>query len=286
MVPRTRWIVSNTSLEQFTEQGFLVLPDFLSAEQVAGLNKGVDDSLTGRPEDWWRLSDSFRQAPNVLPRTDLFDFTIEQRPILDLVENWFGENISFEEFSILIRDPTENLNEAKGWHRDITRDYSRREEIDAVSLIYLLTDVEEDDHCFSIVPRSHDRLLHLRPNEHKPGDEVDILGAAGTAILFHARCLHCGKLKLKGRQRRSLHIYYSRAGGPRTSEWTDIPKRLYAKTDPSLPVQLYSKWNATDVFDGTGKKPRNLPAGLSMAEMLREVQRRARETAANTERKR
>ncbi len=270
------------SLGQFSEQGFLVLPGFLSAEKVAGLNEAVDDLLRRRPEDWWRLSDSFRQAPNVLPQTNAFDFTIEQRPILNLVANWFGEAISFEEFSILIRDPTRNLNEAKGWHRDITRDYSRRAEIDAVSLIYLLTDVDEDDHCFSIIPGSHDRLLHLRPNEHEPGEEVDILGPAGTAILFHARCLHCGKLKPKGRQRRSLHIYYSRAGGPRTSEWTQIPERLHAKADPSLPSQLYSKWNSTDVFDGTGKQPRNLPAGLSMAEMLHEVQRRAREESAKT----
>lgn len=272
--------MTNEASGQFSEQGFLVLPCFFSAEQVAGLNKAVDDSLTGRPEDWWRLSDSFRQAPNVLPWTDAFDFTIEQRPILDLVENWFGEDVSFEEFSILIRDPTENLSEAKGWHRDITRDYSRRTEIDAVSLIYLLTDVGEDDHCFSMIPGSHDGLLHLRPNEHKAGEEVDILGPAGTAVLFHARCLHCGKLKPKGRQRRSLHIYYSRANGPRTSEWTDIPERLSAKTDPSLPPRLYSKWNSTDVFDGTGKKPRDLPAGLTMAEMLSEVQRRAREESA------
>ena len=265
------------ALKRFADEGFLVLPGLLSSRQVARLNVAVDESLQQHPDDWWRLSDSFRQAPNVLPRTDAFDFTIEQRPILDLVEEWFGEDISFEEFSIVIRDPTNNLNEAKGWHRDITRDYSRRAEIDAVSLIFLLTDVGARDHCFSIIPGSHDRYLGLRPNEHRPEQEFDIMAPTGSAILFHARCLHRGTLKHGSHQRRSLHIYYSRAAGPRASEWTEIPERLYRKTDPSLPPRLYSKWNVRDVFEGTGKKPRDLPPGLTMAAMLAAVQRRAQE---------
>ena len=267
-------------LEQFSERGFVVLPSFLSRRQVSVLNEAVDESLLRHPEDWWQLSDSFRQAPNVLPRTAAFDFTIEQQPVLDLVTAWYGEDISFEEFSILVRDPTLNLDEAKGWHRDITRDYSRRAEIDAISLVFLLTDVGERDHCFSIIPGSHDRWLDLRPNEHRPEQEFDIIAPAGSAILFHARCLHCGKLKPRSRQRRSLHIYYSRAAGPRTSEWTEIPERLYRKADPSLPPRLYAKWNRTDVFEGTGKKPRDLPPDLSMAALLKEVQRRAREETA------
>lgn len=271
-----------TSLEQFSEQGFLVLPDLLTQQQVSLLNRAVNDSLARHPEDWWELSDSFRQAPNVLPRTEAFDFTIEQRPVLDLVEAWFGEDISFEEFSILIRDPTPNLNEAKGWHRDITRDYGRRAEIDAISAIFLLTDVGERDHCFSIIPGSHDRYLDLRPNQHRPEQEFDILAPAGSVILFHARCLHCGKLKPDSRQRRSLHVYYSRASGPRTSEWTEIPERLYGNADPRLPPQLYAKWDSTNVFDGTGKKPSDLPPDLSMAQMLEEVQRRAREGGTQT----
>ena len=165
-------------LEQFSEQGFVVLPSFLSRWQVSVLNEAVDESLLRYPEDWWQLSDSFRQAPNVLPRTVAFDFTIEQQPVLDLVAGWYGEDISFEEFSILVRDPTMNLDEAKGWHRDITRDYSRRTEIDAVSLVFLLTDVGEQDHCFSIIPGSHDRWLDLRPNEHRPEQEFDIIAPA------------------------------------------------------------------------------------------------------------
>ena len=94
-------------------------------------------------------------------------------------------------------------------------------------------------------------------------------------MLFHARCLHSGKLKPTSRERRTLHIYYSRNDQARTSEWSDIPERLHRKHDPTLPPQLYSKWNLTDVFEGTGKKPKDLDPSMSAADMIREVQRRA-----------
>ena len=267
---------------RFDEQGYLILPDLLAADQVAELNRVIDQLRGRHPEDWWELSDSFRQAANVLPRTAAFDLTIEHPRVLSLMRELIGDNVTFEEFSILIRDPVTNLDEAKGWHRDITRDYGRRREIDAISVVYLLTAVGQQDHCFSIIPESHNRLVDLRPGEHSLGDEVDILGPAGTAVVFHARCLHKGTLRPHSRQRRSLHVYYSRASGPRTSEWSEIPGRLYERADPALPPLLYSKWNRGDIFEGTGKKPDDLDPSLSMAEMLRVVQHRAKKGAART----
>ena len=167
---------------RFDEQGFLTLSNLLRGDQVAALNEAVGRLLDRHPDDWWELSDSFRQAANVLPRTAAFDFTIEQPEALSLMRALIGDDLTFEEFSILIRDPVTNLDEAKGWHRDITRDYRRRREIDAISVVYLLTDVTEQDHCFSIVPESHNRLVDLRPGEHRPGDEVNILGTAPVAL--------------------------------------------------------------------------------------------------------
>jgi len=148
-------------------------------------------------------------------------------------------------------------------------------EIEYVSVVYYLTDVTENDHCLSIIPGSHYRLVDLMPSEVTPGTEFDVIGPAGTAVIFHGRSIHAGKLKPRSRQRRTLHIYYARADQPRYSEWTEIPRRLYQKTDPHLPPLLYSKWNATQVFEGVGKKPRDLPAAMPVAEMIREVQRRA-----------
>ena len=260
---------------EFEEQGFLVLQDILSPKNVNRVNRAVDEHLERNPDDWCRLSDSLLQCVNVLPKTDAFDFTVENPSILRILVELIGREVTFESFSIMIRNPTANLNEIKGWHRDSIRDYARRKEIDEISLIYYLTDVTENDHQFSIIPESHNRLVDLRPGQHRPEQEFDVWGPAGTVVLFHGRCIHRGKLKANSRQRRTLHIYYSRAAGPRTAEWSDIPPRLYQKADASLPPLLYSKWNCNDVLDGAGKKPRDVDPKLTPMEVFREAMRRA-----------
>jgi hypothetical protein len=259
----------------FYENGFLVIPDALSEGQLIILNRCIDQDLSQYGDQWITFDESLIETPDVISRTAGFDFAIENPPMLGILRSLIGELITFEEFEILIRNPTNKTQDLKAWHRDATRDYNRRMEIEYVSLVYYLTDVTETDHCLSIIPGSHYRLVDLKPADVTPGSEFDIIGQAGTAVIFHGRCIHAGKLKPRSRQRRTLHVYYARADQPRYSEWTEIPPRLYQKTDPRLPPLLYSKWNASQVFEGVGKKPRDLPPSMPVAEMLREVQRRA-----------
>jgi len=259
----------------FHDQGFVVIRNSLSAEQLSIFNRAVDHDLSRHGGEWVRFDESLIETPDVLSRTAEFDSAIENPTTLGILRSLIGELITFEEFEILIRNPTAKTQDLKAWHRDATRDYNRRMEIEYVSVVYYLTDVTENDHCLSIIPGSHYRLVDLMPSEVTPGTEFDVIGPAGTAVIFHGRSIHAGKLKPRSRQRRTLHIYYARADQPRYSEWTEIPRRLYQKADPHLPPLLYSKWNATQVFEGVGKKPRDLPASMPVAEMIREVQRRA-----------
>lgn len=261
--------------QEFHERGLLIIPGALSAEQLSRLNRAVDEDRERHGNQWVTFDESLIETPDVLSRTAEFDFTIENPRPLGILRSLIGELITFEEFEILIRNPTNKTQDLKAWHRDATRDYNRRMEIEYVSLVYYLTDVTENDHCLSIIPGSHYGLVDLKPAEVTPGTEFDVIGPAGTAVIFHGRSIHAGKLKPRSRQRRTLHVYYARADQPRYSEWTEIPPRLYQKADPRLPPLLYSKWNATQVFEGVGKKPRDLPPSMPVAEMIREVQRRA-----------
>jgi len=268
-------VASVTLTREFEERGFLVLPDALSPSQVGDLNRAVEQSFEAHRGEWVIFDESLMQTPNVLPGTSAFDLAIENPVTLDILRALIGEDIALEEFGLMIRNPTQKPRDIKGWHRDMTRDYGRRREINYHSLIYYLTDVSESDHCFSIVPESHNRLIDLRPEEIGPADGFDVVGTAGTAVIFHGRCIHSGKLKPGSRQRRTIHVYFGRAGHPRATEWTEIPPRLYEKRDPALPPRLYSKWNVTDVLEGVSKKPKDLDPGMSTAEMIKEVQRRA-----------
>jgi ectoine hydroxylase-related dioxygenase (phytanoyl-CoA dioxygenase family) len=243
-------------VEEFNARGYVVLPGALSREEVAALNRAVDSYLERFPlttGEWAKAGSASYQAVDVLPNTAEFDAVIEHPLALGFARAWFGEDVTFEHLSIVIRDPEPNPTEPKGWHRDNTRDYDRRHEIGSIAVIYYLTDVSGTDHCFSIIPETHDRRVDLRPEEVKPGEEVDLIGPAGTAILFHSRCIHSGKVKPNSRPRRTLHVYYWQAGKPRTSDSTTIPSRLYGKSDSRLPPRLYSKWDVQDVLDPIGR---------------------------------
>ena len=85
--------------------------------------------------------------------------------------------------------------------------------------------------------------------------------------------------ELGSTQRRTMHLYYERYGGPRTNEWTQIPPRLSMKHDPSLPPYLYAKSQVRETIDGTGRKPRDVPPDMTTAQMLIHLQRRANRKA-------
>src|SRR5690606_24396247 len=93
------------------------------------------------------------------------------------------------------------------------------------SVVYYLTDVGPDDHCFAIVPGTHDRQRDLAPDDAAL-HAVDINGPAGTGLLFHTACVHAARFKPHSTQRRTLHLYFGYADAPRVSSFTRIPDRL------------------------------------------------------------
>jgi Phytanoyl-CoA dioxygenase (PhyH) len=263
-------------VRHFDLQGYLRVENALTADQIRRLDQAVDWHLKDCPDDWMALSDSFCEAIDVLPHTAAFDEVIESPLLLEILQAILGANLTFEEFAIMLRNPTANLNEIKGWHRDIVRDYERRKEIYAVSVLWYLTDVSPTDHCFCIVPESHNRLVDLNPCDVAADAGVDLIGPAGTAVLFHARAIHNARLKQNSTQRRTLQAYFSNRLDQRTNEWTSIPPRLYQKSDPALPPRFYAKWNVTNIQDGVGKRPADIDPGLPMTEVIKEVQRRGK----------
>lgn len=158
-----------------------------------------------------------------------------------------GENITFEEFAIMLRNPTANLNEVKGWHRDLIREFDRRNEIDAISIMFYLMDVSATDHCFAIVPESHNRLLDLNPKEVRPDAGIDLIGPAGTAVIFHARAIHkCApEAKQFATQNVTSLLFESWISVPMNG--TQIPPRLYQSNSRKSDCHLtHWKWNVTE----------------------------------------
>jgi len=93
----TRLATDHVALvDEFDERGFVVIPDALTADQVARLNAAVDRYRAEHAEQWVIFSESLQQTADVLPDSAEFDFTIENPRILDPLRRLLGEDISFE----------------------------------------------------------------------------------------------------------------------------------------------------------------------------------------------
>ena len=120
--------------------GIVILASVGSAQNAPTVGpykvlKTVNESPFPKKKTNEYRSDSFYEGTNLLPHTADFDEAIENPKTLDILRSIIGEEITFEEFAVMLRNPTANLNEVKGWHRDLIREYDRRMEIDAVSIM-------------------------------------------------------------------------------------------------------------------------------------------------------
>jgi hypothetical protein len=86
--------------------GYVVIENALSTDQLKTLNAAVDVYLDTYPEEWIRMNDYTIEIENVLPKTEDFDGVIEDPQMLEILRHVIGENITFEQFSFMIRHPS------------------------------------------------------------------------------------------------------------------------------------------------------------------------------------
>src|SRR5262245_33294545 len=93
-------------IAEFNKFGYLCVEQALTAEQITRFDNAVDKHLRAYPDDWISLSDSFCEGTDVLAHTADFDDAIENPKTLEILRAILGERITFEEFAIMLRNPT------------------------------------------------------------------------------------------------------------------------------------------------------------------------------------
>ncbi|MEE3258235.1 MAG: phytanoyl-CoA dioxygenase family protein [Candidatus Latescibacterota bacterium] len=213
-------------VEFFRANGYLVVPDVLSAVELTDLNRAIDIDREQYPQLWQNRREGGRyQSGSVLLSSKAFDATIRHPAILALVEELMGEELCFEELSVMIREPLAADPPEAGWHRDTDHWPEHPLALKNLSLVYYLTDVDAESHCFAVLPEGVE-AKRANPGKPDPAQGVELYGRAGTAILFNAGSGHAGVVKRATRERRTIHIYYGHRSLPHLSNHTVVPRRL------------------------------------------------------------
>ncbi len=256
----------------FAANGYVVLANCLSPQELAFLNGFCDRTQTERPDSWGLGG---RRKPHHRNQGLIFSQPLLDYPELDafvrhpssfpLVARILGgrEHVRFAEFNL--REAPENAGPgAMNFHHDaVVRDRLVREPYlpcDWVCAIHYLTDVGPDAPAFCVVPGSG-RFETLREAHDALGAdyrEVPLRGPAGTCILYDTATFHT-RLDGDGRQRRrTWHQYYARGGwlpsrlpttdryvrppSPALTDWNLFPERLALHPDPEMRL-YFSHWN-------------------------------------------
>ena len=233
----------------FREQKFAVVSDAMTSPEMQFLRAFVDRSKREIPREWGPDKHGVYSHGQILINYPELDPFVRPAVAFPLVDAIMGPETRFAQFDF--RDVSAEAGErsALAFHKD--RAHTPREDGDPnrdfdstyVCAIHYLTDVEAENPCFCVVPRSHpyESQEVAKDRMGETYREVEIRGPAGTAVLYDIAIFHTRVPGKVSRGRLTQHSYFSRAQSPPLTKWVMIPKRLAENPDPEQRA-FFSQW--------------------------------------------
>lgn len=215
----------------FEKNAYVFIPNALSAAEVKTVNEAIDGNRAEYPSLWGQGNRS-QSVQCFLAMPDV-DGLLQHPSWFPIAKAVLDNDIVFSEFSIMIRSGYSKAG-IEGWHRDFQPNAKQRLKITALSVIYYLTDVNENTPRYCLVPGSNERTeppKKLREDSEDREGEVQMFGPAGSAILVNAGIWHCGRWSDGPAERRTVHLYFQPGSIPPVSQHNIFPRRLWDVPD-------------------------------------------------------
>jgi ectoine hydroxylase-related dioxygenase (phytanoyl-CoA dioxygenase family) len=243
-------------LDDYQKNGFAVIPDALSTEELIELNQFVDQDMIANSGKWSLASAGSGARSNafvLFDRPDL-DKYVRHHKIFPYIQEILCHEARFAQFDFRDVSPEDSENSGMNYHRDIAFfaesggmiwDPNNPYISTFACIIYYLKDVHDCCPCFSMIPNSHEyrTLAEAKQKQGQDFKEVPIRGKAGTAILYNITTYHT---RMPGHTschhgRRTLHNYHGRESQPPLTNYAMIPEELALNSNQET-RNYYSKW--------------------------------------------
>ena len=237
MAARTLSFLTGTQVDAFYADGYLILGNVLSDDELRVLESSV-----AVLEDWAQTNEHrhFQSEPESTASRKLirkiqaihhhggvpWRALMRKPATLDLFEDLLGSELFFHHSKLMMKPPLEGS--AKHWHQDLSEGFVtpteverlgargtdfRPEDVPVVAIQYYLDASTVDNGCIQVVPGSHRRGLHTNPLDESLIDPAEAVCAevpAGGALLFHCLTYHYSAPNTSDKLRRApVYEYFA-----------------------------------------------------------------------------
>ena len=225
-------MLSRSDIERYHRDGFLVVPDVLSKDEVGGLRRAADE-LVERSRSVERHNEIYDLEPghsSAEPRVrriktpdkwePRFASVVRHPRILDCLKALWGPNIRFDTAKLNMKSA--GFGAPVEWHQDWAFYPHTNDDLAAVGV--MIDDMLEENGPLLVIPGSHRGPVY---DHHTDGRfcgaidptriAVDFSGAvpctgkAGSISIHHVRAIHGSAPNVSGRSRRLFLLQFRAA---------------------------------------------------------------------------
>ncbi len=223
--------LTTAQIEQFNQDGYLILPAFFNSEQVNRLYRfATEDGAIGKHA--YGMLDSLGRASKMslwfTPGNDPFGLMARSERVVGAVNQLLDGDTEVAHYHSKLMQKEPRVGGAWEWHQDYGYWYRARFPFpnQLISVMTALTEATPENGCLQVIKGSH----HMgRINHHHEGQQMgadqDYVNQAmqlmsheyvvlqpGDVLIFHSNTLHRSEANLSDRPRWSFISAYNRTG--------------------------------------------------------------------------
>ena len=268
-------LITQTQIDQYRKDGYLVLKNFCSKEEIDKLYSVAlqDDAMKKNALD---LNDQSGKKTKLslwfTPGNDVFGYLTRSKKVIDAVAPLLDSDAPLCHFHSKLMQKEPKVGGAWEWHQDYGYWYKNQFMFpdQLISIMVALTPASKENGCLQVIKGSHKlgRVNHGFAGEQVGADMVMVNNAlqtmdlvyseleAGDALVFHSNILHRSEANLSDQPRWSIISCYcsqSNLAYNETSTSWKVPVDI-------VPDEAILEWKAESLSNADFLKKENDPA--------------------------
>ena len=224
-------MLTQEQIDFYQTNGYIVVENVISAEEVAELRK-ITDEFVDKSREATEHTNVFDLEPGHTPEAPqlrrlknpvalhpIYDRMLRHDSILDSVAQLIGPNIRYDTSKLNMKSA--GFGSPVEWHQDFAF-ASETTNDDMLSVGLAIDDMTQENGCLLFIPKSHKGPIYshyqndvfvgaITDPDFRPDNAVPIEVKAGGITIHHTCTLHASAPNLSGQSRRLLLLQYCAA---------------------------------------------------------------------------